>query len=133
MTSPFDAWFSLSIRRERKSFIYASLLLITLLVAVFAGIAALGISNNAKLFIFLIYGAMGVFVSYTLTAQRLRDMNVTGWLALLWIPIGFASEELKSFATSVFLLALWVIPGTDGTNRYGESPVHCAPKEDVAS
>lgn len=123
MTSPFDAWFSLSIRRERRSFIYASLLLIALLLVVFVGISALDISSRVKALIFLIYAAMAVYVSYTLSAQRLRDMGVTGWLALIWIPISFASDELKSLATSVFLLVLSVVPGTDGANRYGDSPI----------
>lgn len=127
MTSPFDFWFSLTIRRERKSFIYASLLVIALLVAIFVGISSLDISVRAKAPIFLLYAGMGVFVSYTLSAQRLRDMGVTGWLALLWIPINVASEELKSFATSVFLLVLWIVPGTDGANRYGESPIRSEP------
>lgn len=130
MTSPFDSWFSLTIRRARKSFIYASLLVIALLVAIFVGISALDISVRAKVPIFLLYAGMGAFVSYTLSAQRLRDMGVTGWLALLWIPINFASEELKSFATSVFLLVLWVVPGTDGANRYGESPIRSDRKAD---
>lgn len=123
MTSPFSDWFSLSIRRERRSFILASLTLIALLTVIGLGIAFIDISRNVKTILFVIYGAMGVAATYTLSAQRLRDMGVTGWLALLWIPINLAGDELRSLVSSVFLLVLWAVPGTVGRNRYGESPI----------
>ena len=45
-------------------------------------------------------------IAYTLTMQRCHDFNTTGWLALLvFVPI----------ANLIF----WIIPGTDGPNRFG--------------
>lgn len=45
-------------------------------------------------------------IGYTLTMQRCHDFNTTGWLALLiFVPL----------ANLVF----WIIPGTDGPNRFG--------------
>jgi uncharacterized membrane protein YhaH (DUF805 family) len=123
MTSPYEDWFSLSIRRERKSFIYASLILLLLLFFIFFGIEWLDVSRKAKNLFLMVYFLLGLICSYTLTAQRLRDINLTGWLALLWIPISFADESLRFTLTSAFALALWVVPGTKGDNAYGPSPL----------
>lgn len=124
MTSPLEDWFSLSIRRERKSFIFASLSLFLLLLLIFLVIGWLDLSGKAKGTFFFIYFVVGLTCSYTLTAQRLRDVNVTGWLALLWIPISFADDSIRATLTSAFTLALWVIPGTKGENNYGPSPIY---------
>jgi uncharacterized membrane protein YhaH (DUF805 family) len=124
MTSPFEDWFSLSIRRERKSFIFASLFLLCLLFIVFVFIELLGLSSKSKGIFYFVYFVMGLMCSYTLTAQRLRDINITGWLALLWVPISFADESIRATLTSAFTLALWVIPGTKGENKYGQSPIY---------
>jgi len=123
MTSPFEDWFSLSIRRERKSFIYASLILLLLLFLIFLGIEWLDVSRKAKNLFHIVYFVLGLVCSYTLTAQRLRDINLTGWLALLWIPISFADENIRLTLTTAFALVLWVVPGSKGDNTYGSSPL----------
>lgn len=124
MTSPFENWFSLSIRRERKSFIFASISLFFLLLMIFIFIGWIDLSGKTKSIFYFIYFLMGLTCSYTLTAQRLRDVNMTGWLALLWVPISFADDSIRATLTSAFTLALWVIPGSKGENEYGPSPIH---------
>ena len=71
----------------------------------------------------MVYAVLGTIASYTLSAQRLRDMGVTGWLALVWLPINFAEDGLRSLAALIFILILWSVPGTQGKNRYGDSPI----------
>jgi uncharacterized membrane protein YhaH (DUF805 family) len=70
--------------------------------------------------IFMIFFAPYVICTYFLTAQRLRDFNQTGWLALLWIPIGTADNYVGGAASLAFIIALCAIPGTQGPNRYGD-------------
>ena len=56
---------------------------------------------------------VAAFVSASISAQRLHDMNQSGWMQLLGgIPyVGF-------------LVGLWMLftPGTVGPNRYGPDP-----------
>ena len=61
--------------------------------------------------------------SYTLTSQRLRDMNQTGWLALLWLPLNIADTYVGGAASLTFLVILGVVPGTKGPNDFGEDPL----------
>ena len=119
MTPVFSHWFNLSIRRERRSFIFASLVLIVVFVTIFISVDLLPISTRAKSYILIIYAIATLIASYTLTAQRLRDMNVTGWLALLWIPTSSVQNELGSALTLTFIIILWTVPGIEGSNKYG--------------
>jgi uncharacterized membrane protein YhaH (DUF805 family) len=64
-----------------------------------------------------------IICGYLLTAQRLRDMNLTGWLALLWIPIGIADSYVGGAASVASYIVLCVTPGTQGENRYGPDPL----------
>lgn len=76
---------------------------------VLGGIAgALGAAGQAALAgILTIVLYVGLFVwMYMLTMQRAHDFNTSGWLALLmFIPL--------------VNLIFWIIPGTDGENRFG--------------
>jgi hypothetical protein len=50
-----------------------------------------------------------LFINVLLTIQRSHDFNVSGWLSLiLLIPL--------------VPLIFWIIPGTEGTNRFGPQP-----------
>jgi uncharacterized membrane protein YhaH (DUF805 family) len=46
-------------------------------------------------------------------------MNITGWLALLWIPISSLQNEISSPLTLAVIIILWTVPGTEGSNKYG--------------
>lgn len=56
-----------------------------------------------------LYGA-SIVMSIMLAIQRIHDFNMSGWMVLLM---------LVPFVNIIFGLALWFIPGTDGSNRYG--------------
>ena len=123
MTPCLEGWFSFSIRRERKSFILASLALMAILLVIFTVLYFLDISERAKGLFMFVYFLLGLICSYTLTAQRLRDMNLTGWLAFIWVPLSFSGDSIRATLVGLFLLVLWVVPGTPGSNRYGPSPI----------
>ena len=118
-----ERWFSLTIRRNRKSYIFANLILIAIMIAVIAVLYAFESSTRAREAIFFIFFAPYIVAQYFLTAQRLRDFGVTGWLALLWIAIAALPEEFSAAASAAFLLVLCTVPGTAGANRYGPDPL----------
>lgn len=118
MTPWYTHWFSFSIRRERKSFILASLAMFGLFFLALVIIRWLDLRSGGGPITF-VYFALALFGSYTLTAQRLRDINVTGWLALLWIPIAMTEGQINKALFFTFWLVLITVPGSDGANRYG--------------
>lgn len=120
---PTEEWFSLSIRRNRKSFMLAWLLVIVIIVSVTGVLLYFQSTSGAGKLIFALFNLPAIVCGYTLTAQRLRDFGVTGWMALLWIPVGIADNYLGGAATAAFSLALCAIPGTIGENRYGADPL----------
>jgi uncharacterized membrane protein YhaH (DUF805 family) len=119
-----EDWFSLNLRRNRKSYILALLSLYGVLAAV---LTCLWIFMPT---VIVWYAIMGVFilpaviVTYTLSAQRLRDFGVTGWLALLWIPIGMLPDPWGGIVALAANIVLISVPGTRGPNRYGPDPLN---------
>jgi len=78
--------------------------------------------RSGQIIYFLFY--IPYFIAqYFLAAQRLRDFGVTGWLALLWVPIGFLPPPFFGVFFLSFLLVLCAVPGTEGQNRYGDDPL----------
>ena len=84
-----------------------------LLVGLCAGViaAATGKAGGGAigmLVIFAAYAAL-IVVQFMLTIQRCHDFNTSGWVSLLvLIPL--------------VNLLFWLIPGTDGPNRFGAPP-----------
>ena len=84
-----------------------------LLVGVCAGVIAAatgkaGAGTVGMLVIFAAYAAL-IVVQILLTIQRCHDFNTSGWVSLLiLIPL--------------VNLLFWLIPGTDGPNRFGAPP-----------
>jgi uncharacterized membrane protein YhaH (DUF805 family) len=73
--------------------------------------------------ILLMFFVPYLICGYLLSAQRLRDMNQTGWLALLWVPVGIIDSYVGGAASFAFFIVLCVVPGTQGENRYGPDPL----------
>lgn len=124
MTLPAtEFWFSPFVRRNRKSFILANLLLTGVLIVVGFGIWFFDATGNGSDLVFLVFFIPYVLCQFFLTAQRFRDMNLTGWLALLWIPVGIADKYIGGAASIAFLIILCAVPGTRGANQYGPDPL----------
>lgn len=121
--SAFDDWFSVSIRRNRASFVIANgALFATLAVCIFGWFYFAESARSRQIGLF-IFGLPAVACSYLLVSQRLRDINVSGWLTLLWIPINVLEGQLRVALTLAAIIILCAVPGTKGPNKYGDDPL----------
>ncbi len=118
-----DDWFSVAIRRNRKSFIFATVMLIVVVATIFLVVLFFKPSATASLLLLTVFGIPFMICQYLLTAQRLRDLNLTGWLYLLWIPFNMIDNYLNGAASLTFWIILCAVPGTHGSNRYGGDPL----------
>ena len=69
-----EDWFSVSIRRNRKSFFLATATLTVLLTGIALIIYLLDIGQRSKVWIIFAFAIPYFICGYTLTSQRLRDM-----------------------------------------------------------
>lgn len=83
-------------------------LLSWVVIGIVAAIAAL--IDQSLLFVVIGLGYIAILtVQFLLNIQRSHDMNVTGWLSLIWLlPLG--------------IFVFWFVPGTRGENDYGKPP-----------
>ena len=96
--------FSVSGRIGRARYIvYTTLLPFLIMLLAGAASAFLGPAGTA---VIIVGWVALVAISIMLTIQRSHDFNMTGWFSLLCL-VPLAN------------LAFWLIPGTDGANRYG--------------
>jgi uncharacterized membrane protein YhaH (DUF805 family) len=120
----FEDLFTFSGRRNRKSFLLCGLWQATALLALWA-IVFWCIDNMSRVGDSLAVG-IGlltaaimipplVLSSYAVAAQRCRDFGWPGWAVLILLIPGFGL---------VFGVAMLVIPGDAGPNRYGPDPLH---------
>ena len=138
-STDYRAWFkkltTTKGRASRKEFAAVAILpwILLLLFSAVAGLVGtrLGIElSTIQLLVMIVYIPYGL-VCLLCTVRRLHDMNLTGWFALL---IGIitniftaALAEEKGYLFSlvpiaVVMIVLAAIPGTAGSNKYGEPP-----------
>jgi uncharacterized membrane protein YhaH (DUF805 family) len=117
MSKPvFEDLFKFSGRRNRQSFILfqlASVVAVLLGVGIVTTVTVAAPAVGGFLWILGIVGFIAVAVAnWAAASQRVRDFGQSGvWALVLLIPyIGFA-----------FSIALWLIPSTEGENKYGPS------------
>lgn len=124
MSAPvLENWFSLVIRRNRKSFALSIVCLLgTFFVCYFVWIM-FAETNRGRNIGLIVFGIPSGICSYLLVAQRLRDFNVSGWFTLLWIPINAFEGQIRTALTLAALVVLCGIPGTTGANKYGDDPL----------
>jgi len=62
-------------------------------------------------------------IAYTAVAiRRLHDLNLTGWLYLVYMILSFV--PLLNFLVFIGFLIVMALPGTQGANKYGEDPTN---------
>ena len=117
MSKPvFSDLFAFSGRRNRQSFIFlqlASIVAMLLGVGLITTITVAAPAVGGFLWILGVIGFIAVAVAnWAAASQRVRDFGHSGvWaLVLLIAGVGFA-----------FSIALWLIPSTEGDNKYGPS------------
>ena len=114
----FDDVFRFHGQRNRRSYILftlgAWLLMLALtFLLVLVGASASDDAGTAAAVLWLLALVPFAWASWTVAAQRCRDVGWTGWAALL---------AVLPYVGLVFSLALFVIPGTSGPNRHGPDP-----------
>ena len=115
MSKPvFSDLFAFSGRRNRQSFIYlqlASLAAIFLGIGIITAITFVAPAVGTILWFIGVIGFLAVCVAnWAAASQRIRDFGQSGvWALVILIP----------YIGPLFSIALWLIPGTDGDNRYG--------------
>ena len=96
-----------------------------LLIGFFA--AYLGMSRDALLVVLGLLVPLAAWIWVCLGARRLHDVGLSGWWMVLVLVLPFAVSFLlpERFAQLPALLAmvgLGVVPGANGTNRFGVDP-----------
>ena len=83
--------------------------LVTWLVIGILAVVAVPIGQSALVLVVALGYVAFLVVQFLFNIQRSHDMNVTGWLSLIWLlPFG--------------VFAFWFVPGTRGENDYGKRP-----------
>lgn len=118
-----EFWFSTTVRRNRKSFILANVFLFLIMALVTGALIFFDVRLRSGQIIYFLFYIPFLIAQYFLTAQRLRDFGVTGWLSLLWIVIALLPPPYSGAFSLAFLLVLCAVPGTEGENRYGNDPL----------
>jgi uncharacterized membrane protein YhaH (DUF805 family) len=117
MSKPvFSDLFAFSGRRNRQSFIFlqlASILAVLLGVGIITAITFAAPAMGAIFWFIGIVGFIAIAVSnWAAASQRIRDFGQSGvWALVILIP----------YIGPLFSLALWLIPSTEGENKYGPS------------
>lgn len=122
MSKPaLDDLLTFSGRRNRKSYLVLSLLSMVVLGFMWFGLAVMvagsegpGLIGGAAGVVALTFSAVVVIANMIAAAQRCRDFGWTGWAILL---------TLMPVVGWMFALALYVLPGNPGPNRYGPDPL----------
>lgn len=113
--------FSFQGRASRSEFWWITLILyLAGLVLVFGTVILSAMIGGIAYLLFVLGGGAMMLAQLAISARRLHDKGLTGWVNLLIIvPFG-------SFA----LLVLWLLPGDYGTNDYGPPVLGPRPVED---
>ena len=113
MSKPvMSSLFSASGRRNRKSY----LIFLLFLLLCYAGMKALVSVNHGPIVVsvILIISMATLISQLFVTAWRSRDFGWSGWSVLITFIL---------FVSVIFSFAILFVPGTNGDNRYGPSPL----------
>ena len=117
MSKPvFSDLFTFSGRRNRQSFIMLQLVSIVAVLLGIGIITAITVASPEVGAIFWFIGIVGIIAiavaNWASASQRIRDFGQSGvWALVMLIP----------YVGPVFSLALWLIPSSEGENKYGPS------------
>lgn len=117
MSKPvFSDLFKFSGRRNRQSYILlqlASIAAVLLGIGIITAITSVAPAVGGVLAILGIIGFIAIAVAnWASASQRIRDFGQSGvWALAILIP----------YVGPLFSLALWFIPSSEGTNKYGAS------------
>jgi len=111
------AWFYFSLngrvdRRDYWTLLIAPLIVVAILLGMLSRL--MGLSTHAVNYTCLILLPVVAWISMAVSAKRWHDIGSSGWWAIL---------SLVPFIGYVVVIALGVLPGEVGANRYGANVV----------
>lgn len=106
----YEGWFAFYGRRTRLSYFLAVLAYGAMSFGIFWLFSQFPMSQGTWNLLTIIFSFAFIVVGYVVSSQRLRDIGLSPWFALLWIPIGFLSNEYHLAFTVAFYLVLQGIP-----------------------
>ncbi|MCJ2178157.1 DUF805 domain-containing protein [Novosphingobium album (ex Hu et al. 2023)] len=80
----------------------------------------LGIGTTAFFAILGIYSLAALVPSVAVNVRRLHDRGMSGWWCLGFVVLGVI--PFLGWITSIGYLVVMSLPGTSGTNRFGDDP-----------
>lgn len=115
MSKPaFEDIFSFSGRRNRKSYIVYTIVVFFIVLVLSVIIGFIGAATAGIGLVLYVLILPLVVSSWAVGSQRCRDFGWTGWAMLITII---------PYVGLIFIVAIMVVPGKDGENRYGPDPL----------
>ena len=114
-------------RAEAAAFLIFNLIVFRILWGVITYIVKSQTENYLKIVPFvplIIFSQIILLPSITLIARRLHDINHSGWLQLLLLPLGILNFG-SFFMCDVFLILLCFVRGCTENNKYGLPSEKC--------
>ncbi|MEJ2489529.1 MAG: DUF805 domain-containing protein [Sulfurovaceae bacterium] len=114
-TSVFDKYATFEGRASRREYLWFILFLIifTMVASVIGTIA--NAERGALFFVIKVILVIFALPTWAVTARRLHDINLSGWLALIVIP-------LRNLTLGIVTIILGLVKGNIEANNYGELP-----------
>ena len=135
----FKGWLTFSGRRNRLSYFLVwlaqfAMIFVPLILLVLAS-DHYEIPDYVESF-FLPIWLFAIFLScWIVMAQRFRDFGESGWCALpvmiVGVVAGVSEGGFWAIVQSIMILAILLIPGTKGENKYGPDPLQSQPPSDA--
>jgi uncharacterized membrane protein YhaH (DUF805 family) len=116
-------WFSFSGRRNRKSYILAIVALFAITTFAIVIWCLFAQTGSGRIVGILLFGLPMEIFTYLLSARRLRDMNISGWLCLSGFFLNFFSKPIELIFSLIIIVVLFCVRGTRGANKFGADPL----------
>lgn len=112
----YEGWFAFYGRRTRLSYFLAVLAYGSMGFGIFWLFSQFPMSQGTWNLLTIAFSSAFIVVGYVVSSQRLRDIGLSPWFALAWIPIGFLANEYHLAFTFAFYLVLQGVPSrTEGS------------------
>lgn len=92
---------------------WSMVFMFAMLPAMLIGTLAFGISAILGGLIMAVIGVAAIIIGVQISVKRLHDIGWSGWLLFI---------ALIPFVGSIFQLLIFVMPGSQGSNRFGAAP-----------
>ena len=85
-----------------------------------SGCAGANVLAVMLIFLGTLYVLAIIIPSIALCVRRLHDLNLTGWIYLGLVIVGYI--PIVGIISNIAMIVIGVVPGTKGPNKYGSDP-----------